>query len=147
MAFLRRLHGCAQRFAVQPGLPSLAAQAALAKPADGKRVDTMLLGLHARCQTRLIVVRRHRNPRLDHRRTCVELLGHEVHGRAMLGLARLENAPMRVQAWILGQQRRVDVQYSAGISAMNCADSMRMKPASTISRGEQPRTAAASSRS
>ena len=102
----------------------------------------MFLDLHTRCQASLIVVRHHRNARLDHRRTRVELLGHEVHGRAVLGLACLENAPMRVQAWVLGQQRRVDVQYAAGVFRYE----LRGEYAHEAGEHDQPRRAAANGR-
>src|ERR1700674_2383651 len=66
---VRELHRFAQYPAVQPRLTIVVTQPALAKPADGERVDAVLLGLHSCRQTRLVVVRRHGNARLDDRRT------------------------------------------------------------------------------
>ena len=71
----------------------------------------MLQHLHPGREALRIVVRLHPHPRLYHRGTGVELLGHEVHRRAMLLLVRLERPPMGVQAGKFRQERGVDVQH------------------------------------
>src|SRR5271154_176278 len=108
------LHGLAQQPAVQPGAIRVVTQSTLAEPAHGDRVDAVFLGLHARRQARLVVVRCHGNARLDDPRATVQSFGYEMHRCAVLGVASLQSAPVRVQSRILGQQRRVDVQYFSG---------------------------------
>src|SRR5277367_1447698 len=108
------LHRLAQEPAVQPGAIRVVTQSTLAEPAHGDRVDAVLLGLHARRQARLVVVRRHGNARLDDPRATVQSFGYEMHRCAVLGVASLQSAPVRVQPRILGQQRWVDVQYFSG---------------------------------
>src|SRR6266704_5129354 len=105
------LHRLAQQPPVQPGTACVVTQSTLAEPAYGERVDAVFLGLHARRQARLVVVRRHRNTRLNDRRAAVESFGYEMHRRAVLGLVCLEDAPVCMQTWKFGQQRRMDVQY------------------------------------
>jgi hypothetical protein len=43
----------------------------------------------------------------------IEFLGDEVHAAAVLGVAGLQRPLMGVQAFVLGQQRRVDVEQAA----------------------------------
>src|SRR5258708_1649505 len=65
------LHRLAQQPAVQPRTTRVVAQSTLAEPAYGERVDTVFLGLYARRQARLVIVRRHGNARLGDPRAAV----------------------------------------------------------------------------
>jgi hypothetical protein len=58
-----------------------------------------------------------------------------VHAAAVLGVAGLQRPLMGVQAFVFGQQRRVDVEQAALVVAHEVALRMRMKPASTTSSG------------
>src|SRR6202022_4131302 len=89
------LHRLAEEPPIQPRATCVVTQSTPAEPAHGDRVDAVFLGLHSRRQARLVVVRRHGNARLDDRRTAVELFGHKMHRRAVLGLMCVEYAPVR----------------------------------------------------
>jgi hypothetical protein len=107
--------------AVQPCLARLAAQAALAKPADGKRVDAMFLTC-TRAARLAPSSSGHRNARLI---TAGPASSASVTKCtvAPCSVSRASRTRRCVQAWVLGQQRRVDVITLPGYSAMNCAES------------------------
>src|ERR1700682_837972 len=61
------LHRLAEEPPIQPRATCVVSQSTLAEPAHGDRVDAVFLGLHSRRQTRLVVVRRYGDARLDDR--------------------------------------------------------------------------------
>lgn len=63
-----------------------------------------------------IVVRQDRDMGLHDGRAAIQFLGDEVHGGAMLAVARFQRPLMGMQANVPGEQRRVDVQQSALIA-------------------------------
>src|SRR5271167_618761 len=95
---------------VHPRLASLEAQPALGKPAYRQRVDSMLLSEYACAQRIFGIIGANGNARLDDARTAVQFFADKMHGGAVLAVARLDGAPMRMQARVLGQQRGMNVQ-------------------------------------
>jgi hypothetical protein len=73
----------------------------------------MFLLQHALAQFGFRFARFDAHPGLDDARAAVELLRDEVNRGAMLGIVRLDGAPMRMQSRIFGQQR--------GIAPIECA--------------------------
>src|SRR5690606_36629177 len=59
------------------------------------------------------VIRRHRNHCLYDQRAAVEFLGDEVHAATVFAIAGLQCPLVGMQALVLGQQRRVDVEQAA----------------------------------
>src|SRR5690606_36488703 len=72
-------------------------------------------GLYAIGQGFFVIVRQNRYSCSGDDRTTIELLADEVNRAAMFGIARLNGAQMGVQALVTGQQRRMDVDQSAGV--------------------------------
>ncbi|MNH38766.1 hypothetical protein D3C79_998460 [compost metagenome] len=85
------------------------AQTAFGEPAHCQRVNLVFLAVNPLRQTFWRVIQLYRYYCLYDQRSAVEFLGHEVHAAAMLLVTRLESALMGVQAFVLGQQRRMDV--------------------------------------
>ena len=82
------------------------------EPADCERIDHVFLTLNARCKRVFVVAGQYREPGLYDCRAAVEFLGHEMHAAAVLALAGLEHAPVRVQPAVSRQQGRVDVEHA-----------------------------------
>lgn len=87
-----------------------------AQPADGLRVDTVLLVQHSRRERLLGVAAQHRDGGLDDDRAMVEVGCDEVHRAAVDTHAVVQGSRMRVEAAVGWQQRRVDVDQSAVIA-------------------------------
>ena len=71
--------------------------------------------LHTRRERGFIVAGLDVHARLNDGRAAVEFRRHEMHGRAVRRIVGRERLAMSVQAGILGQQRRMDVEDPAAI--------------------------------
>ena len=89
-------------------------QAPLAEPADRERVNLMFQTLYARGEACFVLAVLNREPTLHDQRSGVESFGDEMHGCAVLSVARGEHAAVGMQAGIGGQQGRMDVQDASG---------------------------------
>ena len=89
------------------------AQAALGEPAYGQRIDLVFLRVHPPRQAGRVVVGSDRHHRLGDQWPAIEFLGDEMHAATMLAVASIERPLMGVQAFIEGQQGRVDIQQAA----------------------------------
>ena len=92
------MHGLIQWPAVQAHLPAFAAQSSLAEPIDGQWINDVLLDQHALTQGCFRIARQDRHTGLKYGRPAVEFFSDKVHRDAVLGFARFQYPPMRMQA-------------------------------------------------
>jgi hypothetical protein len=93
----------------------VAAQPPFAEPAHGERIDAVFHRLDARRQADLVVVGSNRHTPLNDRGTAIEFGGDEMHRGAVYRVVRGQHLSMGVQAWVSGQQRRMNVEDPSGI--------------------------------
>mmetsp|Transcript_42317 Transcript_42317/g.99297 ORF Transcript_42317/g.99297 Transcript_42317/m.99297 type:complete len:254 (+) Transcript_42317:3155-3916(+) len=86
------------------------------EPAHRLRIDPVLRGQHARGQRRGIVARQHRHRGLHDDGAMVELGGHEMHRGTGQLAAHCQRPLVRVQAGEGRQQRRMNIEQTAGIA-------------------------------
>ena len=72
----------------------------------------MFLGVNPLRKCLRRVVRLYRNHCLYDQRPAIEFLGHKMHAAAMLAVASIERALVRVHAFVLGEQGGVDIQQA-----------------------------------
>src|SRR5690606_37828914 len=96
-------------------------QAPFSEPAHRQRVDQVFLAVYPLGQAFDGVVSRHRYHSLYDQWAAIEFLSHEVDAAAMLGVACLQRPTVGMQAFVLGQQRRVNVEQAALIVAHEVA--------------------------
>ena len=77
----------------------------------------MFLGVNPLRQTVWRVVWLYRHYCLYDQRPAIEFLGHKVHAAAMLAITRIQRALMCMQAFVLGQQRGMDIEQATLIVA------------------------------
>ena len=87
--------------AVEPGAPVLHVEAARAEPVGSSGVDLVFDGLYALHQFIGVGAGGDADASLHNAWPAVEFLGNEVHGAAVVGIAGLEYAFMRVEAGVI----------------------------------------------
>src|SRR5665213_3664170 len=100
-----------QAHAIEPYPAGDECEPARGEPAHGLGVDDVFARQHTRCKARIRIVGENADPRLQNDRSRIELRSHEVNACAVLGVARSQYTPVRVQAAVERQQGWMDVQH------------------------------------